>query len=53
MLNLGRLFSRKSNPADIDRFIRMEYGLEIRNLMKNGIPQDAAIEGIRNRIKWQ
>jgi hypothetical protein len=51
MFKLGRLFSRKSKDADVDQFIRMEYGLEVRNLMKNGIPQDVAIEGIRNRVK--
>ena len=51
MFKLGRLFSRKSKCADVDQFIRMEYGLELRNLQKNGIPQSVAIEGIRNRIK--
>ena len=51
MFRIGRLFSRKSKDADVDQFIRMEYGLELRSLVKNGIPQDVAIQGIRNRVK--
>lgn len=51
MFKLGRLFEKRAKSADVDQFIRMEYGLELRSLVKNGIPQDVAIQGIRNRVK--
>ena len=51
MFKLGRLFEKRAKRADVAEFIKYEYGLELRSLVKNGIPQDVAIEGIRNRVK--
>jgi hypothetical protein len=45
-----RQFARLRSNNHINEFIRAEYKNEIRSLTQNGISQNVAITGIRNRL---
>ncbi len=49
MFNL-RKFVRSRQNNHINEFIRAEYKSELRSLTDNGISQNVAITGIRNRL---